>query len=200
MKTFYDAALTDRDLIKQNLTNSLIQFFRLRDQQAVLTESIKGKGDKAARSKNLKEKQDELAALRAIAGFTEEDERKYNLLDLEKKRHASRVITLQLLYNNYQTIYPAELSRILKIIETSFDGFGTLAKSKFSDHPIAGISLSNLVAGDKQQVVDLFQSLIRKSAAKAEKVERLLNMTITRAESCDISRNPISIKFRTDPS
>jgi hypothetical protein len=194
--TFLSLVNSEKDQAKQELTTSIGQFFLLTEQLRKINESIKGKGDKPARLKNLDDKQRELANLRAVAGFTAEDERTFGLLDDEKKRHAGRMITLQLLYNTYQTTYPAELKRTQKQAEDSFDAFSRNNTTKFSLHSIAGTGIGNQITKDKAQITALFQSLVAESLARSLRVQILMDLTMQKASVCDVSLRPYLDKIQ----
>jgi predicted ATP-dependent endonuclease of OLD family len=193
---FLSEANKERDKAKQDLTSSITQYFLLTDQLRKTSDNIKSKGDKQARIKNLTDKEKDLADLRAIAGFSEEDERNFGLLDAEKKRLAGRQLSLELLYTNYQTAYPAELRRIQRQVEDSFDSFSRTATAKFTLHPRVGSGLSSQFSIDKGQVTALFKVLIAESLAKAVRVQALVSTIAEKAISCDLRLQPFLNKIQ----
>jgi hypothetical protein len=195
-KHFFTNTNDEKDTIKQNLTSSISDFFRLTEHQRALNEAIKAKGDKQARMKNLEEKRLELAALRAIAGFSEEDEKAFSRLDDEKSRLVGRSATLQLLFNIYQISYPNELRRIQKQAENSLDAFSNGNSNKFSIHARAGKGLANQISNDKREVTDLFKSLIERSLARAKHVEKLMTFVAERTKNCEDQLKPYLNKIQ----
>lgn len=184
------------DEAKIALTTAITQFFQQKEQFNKTSENIRNKGDKQARIQNVRDKNIQLAGLRAIAGFTEDDERKFEELEKNKKIHADRLISLQLLLNTYKTEYPSELQKILQSIETSFDNYSRISISKFVLHSIIGNSLTKQYKDDKEKVVTLFQSLISSSSEKAIKAERVIDLTSNKIKNYENELQPYLDKIQ----
>ncbi len=167
----------EQDEIKVDLKTAITQFFQLKGNYARITEEIRGKGDKSARLRNIEEKNNELAGLRSIAGFTEEDEQKFDQLEKNKKIHQDRLTSLQQLKTAYQTEYPAELQRLRAGVETSLDNYARLASAKFLLHPFIGQRFPSQINADKEQINAAFKTLVEQAQKFDLKIDRLIGLT-----------------------
>lgn len=175
--TFLKELQKEQDVIKVDLNTAITQFFQLKGNYTRIAEEIKGKGDKSARLRNIDEKNNELAGLRTIAGFTEEDEQKFDQLEKSRKIHRDRLTLLQQLKTVYQTEYPAELEKLRAGIETSLDNYSRLTSARFLLHPFIGQRFPLQINADKNQINAVFASIADQTKKLGEKIERLMVLT-----------------------
>jgi hypothetical protein len=167
----------EQDAAKVELNTAITQFFQLKGNHNRIAEEIRGKGDKSARLRNIDEKNAELAGLRAVAGFTEEDEQKFEQLEKNRKIHQDRLTSLQQLKAVYQTEYPAELEKLRTSIEGSLDNYSRLTSAKFMLHPFIGRRFPLQVNADKEQVNAVFKQIIERAQKFDQKIDRLIVLT-----------------------
>lgn len=180
----------EQDAAKVDLNTAITQFFQLKGTSARTSEDIRGKGDKAARLRNIDEKNAELAGLRSIAGFTEEDEQKFEQLENNRKIHQDRLTSLQQLKSVYQTEYPAELERLRAGIETSLDNYSRLASAKFMLHPFIGRRFPLQVNADKEQINAVFKQITEQAQQFDQKIDRLIILTNNKINQYDTAIQP----------
>lgn len=167
----------EQDAAKVDLNTAITQFFQLKGTSARTADDIRGKGDKSARLRNIGEKNAELADLRTVAGFTDEDEQKFEQLEKSRKIHQDRFTSLQQLKTVYQTEYPAELERLRTSIETSLDNYSRLTSAKFMLHPFIGRRFPLQVNADKEQINAVFKQITEQAQQFDQKIDRLIVLT-----------------------
>src|SRR5690606_35693370 len=180
----------EQDIAKIDLNTAITQFFQLKGSYASILEDIKGKGDKSARLRNIDEKNRELAGLRNIAGFSEEDERNFERLEKNRKIHQDRFVSLQHLKAIYQTEYPTELHKLMASVETSLDSYSRLASAKFMLHPFIGRRFPLQVDADKGAINAVFTELIDQAQKFGQKIDRLITLTTDRISQYDRKIQP----------
>lgn len=175
--TFLKELQNEQDEIKVDLSAAITQFFQLKGNYTRIAEEIRGKGDRSARLRNIDEKNNELAGLRTIAGFTEEDEQQFDQLERGRKIHQNRLTSLQQLKTVYQTEYPAELEKLRAGIGASLDSYSRLASARFLLHPFIGLRFPLQINADMDQINTVFASIVEQTKKLGEKIDRLMVLT-----------------------
>ncbi len=119
--SFYSTSKDEISRLKGLIASNVFQYFEQKKKLAEIQNQIKGKGDKDARKHNLQTRKDELALLRAEAGFTEEQEQDY-LSQLSKRNiHRTRKQNFEILLEVVQKDFTIELRRIEEEVIKAFD-------------------------------------------------------------------------------
>jgi hypothetical protein len=130
---FYTKAKDNISKFKGGAAKNVFDYFEQKHKLSEIGELIKSKGDKEARSINLRSRKEELIKLRVESGFTEEEEIKYASLLAKSLIHKNRKLYFDLLFNHLKNEYQVELTGIQEGVTTALDKIQDNTQTRFSN-------------------------------------------------------------------
>ena len=125
---------TCKDLIsnfKGNIGTNVFNYFEQKKKLAEIIGQLRAKGDKDARQENLRIKKDELSQLRNESGFSEEEEKDYQLQLSNRTIHDLRKQNLESFLEILNNNYNIELKGTFDVYSKNLDKTQTASLNKF---------------------------------------------------------------------
>ncbi|MES2060405.1 MAG: hypothetical protein V4456_00695 [Bacteroidota bacterium] len=173
-KVLYDAQVVIVTENKVKLTAAIETYFQIREQLKANAASIRSKGDKKAREENIRQKIEEIDALRKSSGFTPEEETRYQELRTLQSIYNSRFTNLTGFKQTYESDYVNHLTTLKTNIGPSLNNIHINTVAKFLRVSFLGEFISKEILSDNKRINDLLDELIAKARRRIEKVDDLL--------------------------